>query len=478
MKRSFQKGQRYMTTPVTFKDSDQAVERVRPTIKRLADDLWQLAELSLQEVKSARLILDILRDEGFTITSKGTAGVPTAFLAEWGSGRPLLGILVEYDALPGLGNATVPHQEPRSDHVASGHGCGHNLLGAAAIGTAIALKQLMDEYHIPGTLRVYGCAAEETEGAKTYMAREGLFNDLDAVLHWHPGSDAAVSNVRSAATNSVRIEFFGKAAHAGAAPWLGRSALHAAELCAHGLNLMREHVEPTARIHYIFEKGGEAPNVVSDYARIKLYVRDIDRAHVEASTNWIKQIVEGAALATQTRGVALVYSGLYDLLPNRPLAERMQSHLERVGVPGYTNKEVAFARELQRNFGVEPQGMVATTSPLPHDEPAFGYSTDVGDVSWCTPTMGCGMPTVPLEVGLHTWAATACHGTSIGLKGAISAARVLTATGVDILLDADLRQAARADFERRTQDKPYVSPLGSEMEHPLEIPDWVLQESL
>ena len=467
-----------MTTPVSFEGIDQAVEQVTPTMKRLASDLWQLSELSLQEVKSARLILDILQDESFAITSKGTAKVPTAFIAEWGTGSPVLGVLAEYDALPGLGNAAVPRQESREDRVASGHGCGHNLLGSAAIGASIALKHLMDEYHIPGTLRVYGCAAEETEGAKIYMAREGLFNDLDAVLHWHPGADAAVSNIRSAATNSVRIEFFGKAAHAGGAPWLGRSALHAAELCAHGLNLMREHVEPTARIHYIFEKGGEAPNVVADYTRIRLYVRDIDRAHVEASTAWIKQVVEGAALATQTRGVALVYSGMYDLLPNRPLAERMQSHLERVGVPDYTDEELAFATELQRNFGVEPQGMATTTSPLPDDEPAFGFSTDVGDVSWCTPTIGCGMPTVPLEVGLHTWAATACHGTSIGLKGAISAARVLAATGVDILTDADLRQAARADFARRTGGQPYASPLGPEMERPLEIPDWVLQESL
>ncbi len=465
-----------MTTPVTFERIDQAIEQARPTMERLAGELWQLAELSLQEVKSARLIMDMLREEGFTITSQGTARVPTAFIAEWGSARPILGMLVEYDALPGLGNEAVPHRESRKDHVTSGHGCGHNLLGSAAIGASIALKRLMAESHIPGTLRVYGCAAEETEGAKVYMAREGLFNDLDAALHWHPDADAAVTNSRTAATNSVRIEFFGKATHAGGTPWLGRSALHAAELFAHGINLMREHIEPTARIHYVFEKGGEAPNVVPDYARIRLFVRDIDRAHVEASTAWIKQIAEGAALATQTRVITLVYSGMYDLLPNRPLAERMQSHLERIGVPGYTTEEQAFSRELQSNFGVEAQGMATMITPLSADEPAFGYSTDVGDVSWCVPTMGCGMPTVPLKIGLHTWAATACHGTSIGLKGAVHAARVLAATGVDILSDGDLRKAARADFERRTHGKPYASPLGPEMERPLEIPDWVLQE--
>lgn len=465
-----------MTQPVSFEQIDQAVEQVRPTIEHLAGELWQLAELSLQEVQSARLIRRCLREEGFTITSTGTAGVPTAFIAEWGTGRPILGVLVEYDALPGLGNAPVALREPRKDQVESGHGCGHNLLGAAAVGTAIALKHLMSTFHLPGTLRVYGCAAEETEGAKIYMAREKLFNELDAVLHWHPGADAAVSHHRTAAVDSVRIEFFGTAAHAGGAPWLGRSALHAAELCAHGINLMREHVEPTARIHYIFEKGGEAPNVVPDYARIRLYVRDIDRTHVEASTRWIKQIAEGAALATQTRTQTLVYAGMYDLLPNRPLAERMQKHLERIGVPSYTEEEQVFARSLQRNFGVEPTGMASTTAPLSTHEPTFGFSTDVGDVSWCTPTIGCGMPTVPQNVGLHTWAATACHGTTIGLKGAVQAARLLTATGIDLLTDAPLRQEARADFEQRTDGKAYVSPLGPDMAHPLEIPAWVLQE--
>src|SRR5690348_6072939 len=340
-----------MTTPASFEGIDQAVEHARPTMERLARELWQLAELSLQEVQSARLVMAALREAGFTITSQGTAKVPTAFIAEWGSGRPHLGVLVEYDALPGLGNEPVPQKMPRKDQVASGHGCGHNLLGSAAVGAAIALKRLMTEQSLAGTLRVYGCAAEETEGAKVYMAREGLFSDLDAALHWHPGPEAAVTNIKTAATNNVRIEFFGKTAHAGGTPWLGRSALHAAELCAHGINLMREHVEPTARIHYIYESAGEAPNVVPDYARIRLYVRDVDRARVEASTTWIQQIAEGAALATQTGVKTLVYSGLYDLLPNRPLAERMQVHLERVGLPSYTEQERSFAQEIQQNFG-------------------------------------------------------------------------------------------------------------------------------
>ena len=343
---------------------DQAVEQAMPTIKYIANEVWKLAELSLQEIKSAQLIMGILQEQGFTITSKGTAGVPTSFIAEVGSGTPILGLLAEYDALPGLGNEAVPYREPRKDQVTSGHGCGHNLLGAGCIGAAIALKHVVAEQKIAGTIRLYGCAAEETEGAKIYMARAGLFNDLDVALHWHPGPVAQVSTFRSTAVDQMKIEFFGKGAHAAGSPWLGRSAVHAAELFAHGINLMREHVEPTARLHYIYESAGMAPNVVPDYARLCLYVRDSDRAHVEASTAWVKQIAEGAALATQTTAKALVYTGLYDLLPNHPLAARMQAHLERIGVPAYSEEERAFAREIQQNLGVEPKGMASETLPL------------------------------------------------------------------------------------------------------------------
>jgi aminobenzoyl-glutamate utilization protein B len=463
-----------MTTVPRFEIVDQAVEQVTPTIERIADELWNLAELSLVEVKSAQLLIDILRAEGFTITSVGTANVPTAFIAEWGSGKPILGILSEYDALPGLGNEAVPYQQPRKDQKTSGHGCGHNLFGAATIGAAIALKNLLATQNIPGTIRLYGCAAEETEGAKIYMAREGLFNDLDAALHWHPGAEARVTHIKSLATNSLKIEFFGKAAHAGSSPWLGRSALHAAELFAHGANLMREHLEPTARLHYVFEKGGEAPNVVPDYARIRLYIRDIDTEKVAKSVVWLKQIAEGAALATQTKVKAVAYAALYDLLPNTPLGERMQFHLARIGVPTYTEEEQAFAREMQRNYGVAAEGMATNVGSLPPDTFHIGASTDVGDVSWNTPTMGSNLPTMPLGVTVHTWAATASHGTSIGRKGAIQAARLLVATGLDVLTDADLRQAARADFERRTRERSYTPQLAPEMQHPLELPEWML----
>lgn len=455
---------------VPIESMDRKVEDAGPVIERIAREVWDLAELSHEEVKSARLLMDALEENGFAITSEGTAGVPTAFVAEWGSGSPVLGFLPEYDALPGLGNEAVPRREPRKDGRTSGHGCGHNLLGAGLVGAAIAVKEVMAEQEISGTLRVYGCAAEETEGAKVYMAREGLFSDLDAALHWHPMSYASVFNLRLAAMNQVAVEFFGKTAHAGMEPWNGRSALDAAELFTHAVNMMREHVEPTARIHYTYRDINEAPNIVPDYARVSLSVRDVDRARVEESSRWIEQSAEGAALATQTRSQVNVPFGLYDLLPNGPLAERMQVHLERVGVPEWTEEEQRFVTECQKNFEVETQGMATEVLPL-SEESTIGASSDVADVSWNTPTMGCTMPTWPQGISAHTWPVVACGGMSIGLKGALNAAKVLARTGVEIMTDEDLREAAHADFERRTQNnRPYTSPLPPERKHPTGLP--------
>ncbi len=447
---------------------DRKVEDAGPVVEKIVREVWDLAELSHEEVESSRLLMDILEENGFAITSEGSAGVPTAFVAEWGSGGPTLGFLPEYDALPGLGNEAVPRREPRKDGKTSGHGCGHNLLGAGLVGAAVALKEVMTEREIPGTLRVYGCAGEEAEGAKVYMAREGLFSDLDAALHWHPMSYASVFNIRTAAFNQVSVEFFGKTAHAGMEPWNGRSALDAAELFTHAVNMMREHVEPTARIHYIYESAGQAANIVPDYTRVSVSVRDVDRPRVEKSTRWIEQIAEGAALATQTRSRVNLLFGMYDLLPNGPLAGRMQAHLEHVGVPEWTDEEQGFAKECQENFDVEPQGMATEVLPL-SEEPVIGGSTDVADVSWNTPTMDCTIPTWPQEVSAHTWPVVACGGTSIGLKGALHATKELAMTGAEIMTDGELREAARTDFERRTQGRAYTSPLPPERKRPARI---------
>jgi aminobenzoyl-glutamate utilization protein B len=452
----------------------QALATAQPAIERICNEVWELAELSLHEVESARVHRRELEAAGFTVVSEGTAGVPTAFVAEWtqGSGGPKVGFLVEYDALPGLGNAAVPRQEPRADGATSGHGCGHNLIGAGLTGAAIAAKAAMEAQGLAGTLRVYGCAAEETEGAKIYMAREGLFGDLDACLHWHPGPVAAVINARLAAVNMLKMEFRGRTAHAGLEPWKGRSALHAMELAAHGINLMREHLEPTARTHYVFEAAGVAPNVVTDYSRLYMMIRDSDRKRVVATTEWVKQIAAGAALATQTEASVNVYFGLHDVLPNGPLAERMQRHLEQVGTPEWSAEEQDFARACQREMGVPEQGLATGVTAL-QAEPMVGGSSDVADVSWLTPTMGLVMPTSPLNISMHTWAITACGGMSIGLKGALAAANVLMLTALDILTDAELLAAAKADFARRTEGFTYVSPLPPEQKQPLGLPEWL-----
>lgn len=451
-----------------------AINTTKPVIDRISTEVWDIAETSLHEVASAAVHIRELQAAGFQIVARGNDGVPTAFIAEWtqGSGGPKVGFLSEYDALPGLGNAAVAKQQPREDGQLNGHGCGHNLLGAALTGAAIAAKQVMTELGVPGTLRVYGCAAEETEGAKIYMARAGRFDDLDACLHWHPAPIAAVANVRLTAVNTLKIEFHGTTAHAGNEPWKGRSAVHAMELAAHGINLMREHMEPTARTHYIFEAGGQAPNIVPDYARMWLMLRDQDRARVVKTTEWVKGIAEGAALATQTKAAVNVYLGLHDLLPNTPLAERMQKHLEHVGAPRWTEEEQAFARECQKQMGIAEKGLLPVVLPL-LQETKMGGSSDVGDVSWITPTMGIGMITMPAEVSLHTWPVTACAGMSIGQKGALAAAHILALTAVDIVTDEELRTAAKADFAKRTQGFTYVSPLPPEQKSPIGLPDWL-----
>jgi aminobenzoyl-glutamate utilization protein B len=458
-------------------DLHDATEAARPVVERLAAEVWQMAELSFHEDASSTAHLRELQAAGFTVTSRGTSGIPTAFVAEWtqGDGGPTIGLLPEYDALPGLGNAPVPRAQPRADGVTSGHGCGHNLLGAALTGAAIASSQLAEARGLPGTIRVYGCAAEETEGAKIYMAREGLFDDLDACLHWHPGPIAAVANVRLASASMMKIEFRGRAAHAGLEPWQGRSALHAMELAAHGLNLMREHLEPTARVQYIFEAGGEAPNVVPDYTRMFLTLRDVDRRRVVATTAWAREIAEGAALATQTTAEVSVYAGMHDLLPNTPLAERMQRHLDAVGTPAWDDDEQDFARACQRELGLAEAGLATSVHPL-LPEPSLGGATDVAEASWITPTMGIAMPTMPLGVALHTWAVTACGGMSVGVKGAVAAMDVLTRMALDLLTDEELRADARADLERRRGDYTYVSPLPPEQRHPIDLPEWLVTD--
>ncbi len=458
---------------VTTKASDAVlevqanVEAVQSTLVEVADKIWKLAELSLEEEESSGLFIDTLKEHGFTIDSVGTSNIPTAFAASYGSGGPVVGVMTEYDALPGLGNEPVAEKTPRKDGKTTGHGCGHNLIGAGGLGAAIALKEWMEKNNIPGTLRVFGAAAEEAEGAKIYMARDGVFDNLDACLHWHPLSVTTPWHAKCAAVNMLLIDFNGKTAHAGAVPWEGRSALHAAELFAHGIALMREHLHPTARTHYIYTDGGLAPNVVIEHAQIKLFIRDVNRPLVEATTEWVKQMAKGAAMATQTESKALVFCGMHDLLPNKPLADRIYEHAVQIGLPEYTEEEQAFAKKCQEATGAKPTGMSDKIIPPFDEPPALGGSTDVGEVSYMAPTMGMLVQTCPAGNNVHTWQATALHGMSIGHKAMIMAAKTLASLGVDLFTDPELLAAAQADFKQRKGDYVFKTPLDPEMKRPM-----------
>ncbi len=441
-------------------------EALAPDIRNMAMSLWTYAETALLETQSAALLAGILQAEGFAV-EQGVAGMPTAFVASYGSGRPVVGILAEYDALPGISQKAQATKEPY-EQGGGGHGCGHNLFGAASVGAALALKRAMAAQGLAGTVRLYGTPAEETVVGKVYMAKAGLFDDLDAVLEWHPGDDTKVRNQPGRAMNNFEVEFFGQAAHAASDPWNGRSALDAVELMNYAVNLMREHVRPTTRIHYVIPRAGEAPNVVPEYAKAWYYVRDVDRPSVERWYAWILQIAEAAALGTRTEHKVFLVTGVHEYNLNRPLQAALQQNLEIVGPPVFTDEEQAFARELQRFLEIEEQGFDAEIGPLAETpEPPSGGSTDVAEVSYITPTAGFSVTTAAADVPWHSWATTACHGTEAGVKGAVVAAKVLALTGVDLLTDAALREAAQAFFLEQTGGKPYVSPLPADQAPPL-----------
>jgi aminobenzoyl-glutamate utilization protein B len=448
--------------PASAAVARQAVSDVEAAILRISREVWENAELSRQEMKSHAIHIRELEAEGFRITSRNTSGYPTAFVAEWtqGAGGPVIAYLPEYDALPGLGNAAEPRPTPGPTGIEVGHACGHNLIGAGCTGAAFALKRMMQADGTAGTIRVYGCASEESQGVKPYMVRDGLFDDVDAALAWHPAPVAATGAVRTAANDGIRVIFRGRTAHAGNTPWDGRSALDAAELFGHAVNQMREHVLPTARLHYIFEAAGVAPNVVPDFAQVWMMIRDMDRPKVSAMTDWVRQIAEGAAMATQTQAEFDLFFGVWDLLPNDTLISEIHTHMAAEGLE-WTEEEQAFARACQAEMGLPETGMATKVLPV-LGEITAGGSTDVGDISWVVPTGLFGWPTLPLGVSLHTWPVTACGGMSIGDKGSLATARILAGTGHDLMTQPALLAAAKADFLKRKGETTYVSALAAD----------------
>jgi aminobenzoyl-glutamate utilization protein B len=432
--------------------------------------IWEFAELGFHEDKSSALLQRDLKEAGFRIEA-GVADEPTAFIATYGQGRPIVGILGEFDALPGLSQAAAPDRSPVVA-AGPGHGCGHNLLGAGAALAAVALKEYMETHRVTGTLRYYGTPAEEGGDGKVYMVRAGLFRDVDVVLHWHPADRNAVANGGALAITSAKFLFHGVAAHAAFAPERGRSALDAVMLMGTGIEYMREHVPSNTRIHYIVSNGGAAPNIVPDTAELFLYARSPSLDTLDGIWNRIVKVGQGAAMMTETTLEVKILGSDNNIVANDALAKVAQKNLEEVGGFRYTAEEEHFAGALQKSLppgGARDPGSTAAIEPLrafDPNEPAA--STDVGDVSWNVPTIGFIGATFVPGVVPHTWQAAACAGMSIGQKGMLVAAKALAITGADLFMSPQLVEDAKKDFARQLVGKSYKSEIPAGQKPPLD----------
>jgi aminobenzoyl-glutamate utilization protein B len=436
---------------------------------QVARRIWEWAELGYQETQSSALLRSELEAAGFRIEA-GVAGMPTAFVATAGSGEPIIGILAEFDALPGLSQAAVPQRSP-IEEAAPGHGCGHHLFGTASSSAAIAVREWLASTRTPGTIRVYGTPAEEGGAGKVYMVRAGLFDDVDAVLHWHPDSINSASMETSNANRSAKFRFHGASSHAASSPERGRSALDGIEAMDHMVNLMREHLPQETRIHYVITNGGLAPNVVPDFAEVYYYVRHPDPRTLDEIWARVVKAAEGAAIGTGTRVEHEVIHAVYSLLRNETLAKVMDRELRAVGGVQYDAQEREFAQKLQTTMPppVRPLGSEAEIQPFGLEQ-RYG-STDVGDVSWVVPTTSVRTATfVPGTPG-HSWQAVAAGGMSIGFKGMNLAAQTIARTAVSLYRDPAILKEARREFDAlRGPDFRYRALLG-ERSPPLDYRD-------
>jgi aminobenzoyl-glutamate utilization protein B len=436
----------------------QSVEQRSRALIGISDQIWAFAETAFEESRSAKALADYAEAQGLKV-ERNVAGMPTAFIASYGSGKPVIGILGEFDALPGLSQKAVPNKDPlKAD--APGHGCGHNLFGAASLGAALAVKDLIAAGKIKGTVRFYGTPAEEKYFGKLFMARAGMFDDLDVCLDWHPSDEISANVQSSQALVDYIVEFRGQAAHAAADPWNGRSALDGLEFFTIGLNYLREHVKPTVRIHYQIQHGGDVVNVVPDYARVWTRVRDAKRDGMLAVYERTKEIAEGAAKMAKVDYQITLVSGLHEVLVNRTGGEAMQKNLEWLGPISYTPEETAFAHDIQKATGKPQAGLNGAIHPLkPTGEFPEGGSSDVGDVSWLVPEIQLAVTTAPKDTPWHSWAVVACGGMSIGHKGLVFAAKALAMTAVDLYENPELVKAVKAEFKERKGDSRYKAIL-------------------
>lgn len=432
------------------------------TYDKLQKQIWGETELGFLEYKSSELLQQHLREAGFSVEA-GVADMPTAFVARYGHGHPVIGILAEYDALPGLSQDTVPYRKPLAEG-GNGHGCGHNVFGVGSAAGAVAVSKWLQSTSHEGTVIVYGSPAEEGGGGKVYMAREHVFDEADVVLDWHPSSTQGVSTGLGTAMTMVDFRFYGKSAHAAGSPWKGRSALDGVEALDYMVNLLREHVPASSRIHYVIANGGEAPNVVPEYARVSYYIRSPKRETLAELQKWIFDAADAAALGTQTRVEKEIICGYYEKLPNRALQQLLQDNLEIVGAPKWDERETAFAKELYKTVDQSvPFEKAFEIQPLRDlEKEGQGGSSDVGDVSWVVPNAGFGTAAfVPGSAG-HSWQNVAADGSTIGTKSAIIAGKVFALSVIELFLNQKLVDQAKSEFkERRGEDFVYVPLLGN-----------------
>jgi aminobenzoyl-glutamate utilization protein B len=440
------------------KTAAATIDKSSAEMTALSDKIWAYAETALKETQSSKALADYAESKGFRVT-RNVADMPTAFVAEFGSGKPVIGIMGEYDALPGISQKAQPTRDALAAG-APGHGCGHNLFGVGSLGAAIAIKDLIAAGRLQGTIRFFGTPAEEAVGGKIYMLRDGLFRDVDVMLAWHPGDETQSDTKSTQALVDVIVEFRGRAAHAAYDPWNGKSAVDGLELFTHAVNMMREHIRPTSRLHYAILEAGKVPNVVPDYAKIWIWARDNERPEVDRLLARLRQITQGAALSADVDATLTVQGGDWNMLVNMTGQRAAWENMNWLGPIAFSDDEQTFAKTIQRETQVAPKGLAGNLKPFDANPgPAEGGSTDVADVSWNVPTIHLSVTTAPLAAPWHAWPVVACGGMSIGHKGMMYASKALAATMIDLYRDPQLVQNIRQEFAKKTEGityKPYI----------------------
>lgn len=435
-----------------------SVENHKEDLISISDKIWANAEIAFQESESSKLLADYAEANGFTV-ERGVADIPTAFIATYGEGKPVISVLGEFDALPGISQKAQPTKEPL-EAGAAGHGCGHNLFGTASLGAAIAVKEMIEAGEIKGTVKFIGTPAEEKFFGKLWMLEAGVWDDVDVNVSWHPSADTKADVQSSLAMVDFIVEFNGQAAHAAADPWNGRSASDALELYTTGINYYREHIKPTVRIHYHIQDGGQVVNVVPDYSKLWVRVRNTDTKGMLPVFEQVKKMAEGAAIMANVDYKYSLVSGIRETLVNRTGGAVMQENLELLGPLEYTEEEIAFGKKIQEITGKPQVGMDSKIYPFEETrENPGGGSTDVGDVSWNVPNINLGVTVAPKDTPWHSWAVVACGGMSIGHKGMVMASKAMSMTMFDLFDDAKLVEEVKTEFKERKGDDVYEAMI-------------------